>query len=187
MSSEERGDRGTDLTDSLLRQQDSLHKNGSARTVPLTCSREMSLKDTAAVAAIGAHSSQSPWDEKSVLTYFLREDTLFVVEEEPGTGLIGFAALLMTPPESDVLDIVVEESRRGRGIGTKLLDTLCDQALLRGVDTVFLEVRPSNAPARRIYEKLGFEETGIRKNYYTDPAEDAITMVRRRNIIFTNR
>lgn len=142
----------------------------------------MSLEDVTAVAEIGSESSQSPWTEHSVLTYFFRPDTLFVVAEEE--CMTGFAALLMTPPESDVLDIVVRESMRGKGIGTELLDALMDQALLRGVDTTFLEVRPSNTPARKLYARLGFQETGIRRNYYTDPVEDAITMVRRRNVCF---
>ena len=187
--------------------------------------REMKLEDVSAVAAIGAESSQSPWNENSVLTYFLRDDTLFVVAEESsaideestraarisagvsegcditGEGCIhpgrdsagvsegcapvlrGFAALLLTPPESDIIDIIVSSSHRGQRIGTGLLDWTCDLALLRGVDTIFLEVRPGNTPARRLYEHLGFVQCGIRKGYYTDPPEDAIAMVRRRNII----
>ena len=187
--------------------------------------REMKLEDVSAVAAIGSESSQSPWNENSVLTYFLRDDTLFVVAEESsdideestraarisagvsegcnitGEGCIhpgrdsagvsegcapvlrGFAALLLTPPESDIIDIIVSSSHRGQRIGTGLLDWACDLALLRGVDTIFLEVRPGNTPARRLYEHLGFVQCGIRKGYYTDPPEDAIAMVRRRNII----
>ena len=187
--------------------------------------REMKLEDVSAVAAIGAESSQSPWNENSVLTYFLRDDTLFVVAEESsdideestraarisagvseqcdisGEGCIhpgrdsagvseecapelrGFTALLLTPPESDIIDIIVSSSHRGQRIGTGLLDWTCDLALLRGVDTIFLEVRPGNTPARRLYEHLGFVQCGIRKGYYTDPPEDAIAMVRRRNII----
>ena len=192
--------------------------------------REMKLEDVSAVAAIGAESSQSPWNENSVLTYFLRDDTLFVVAEESsdihkesshtgresdgdgctdsgeecagsgekctgfgekctGSGeecapeLRGFTALLLTPPESDIIDIIVSSSHRGQRIGTGLLDWACDLALLRGVDTIFLEVRPGNMPARRLYEHLGFVQCGIRKGYYTDPPEDAIAMVRRRNII----
>ena len=166
--------------------------------------REMKLEDVSAVAAIGAESSQSPWNENSVLTYFLRDDTLFVVAEESSdideestraarisTGvseecapeLRGFTALLLTPPESDIIDIIVSSSHRGQRIGTGLLDWACDLALLRGVDTIFLEVRPGNTPARRLYEHLGFVQCGIRKGYYTDPPEDAIAMVRRRNII----
>ena len=159
--------------------------------------REMKLEDVSAVAAIGAESSQSPWNENSVLTYFLRDDTLFVVAEESsdideestraarisagvsegcditGEGCIhpgrdsagvsegcapvlrGFAALLLTPPESDIIDIIVSSSHRGQRIGTGLLDWACDLALLRGVDTIFLEVRPGNTPARRLYEHLG--------------------------------
>ena len=199
--------------------------------------REMKLEDVSAVAAIGAESSQSPWNENSVLTYFLRDDTLFVVAEESsdihkesshtgresdgdgctdsgeecagsgeecagsgekctgfgekctGSGeecapeLRGFTALLLTPPESDIIDIIVSSSHRRQRIGTGLLDWACDLALLRGVDTIFLEVRPGNTPARRLYEHLGFVQCGIRKGYYTDPPEDAIAMVRRRNII----
>ena len=185
--------------------------------------REMKLEDVSAVAAIGAESSQSPWNETSVLTYFLWDDTLFVVAEESsdihkesshtgrvsdgdgctgsgeecagsgekctGSGeecapeLRGFTALLLTPPESDIIDIIVSSSHRGQRIGTGLLDWACDLALLRGVDTIFLEVRPGNTPARRLYEHLGFVQCGIRKGYYTDPPEDAIAMVRRRNII----
>ena len=187
--------------------------------------REMKLEDVSAVAAIGAESSQSPWNETSVLTYFLRDDTLFVVAEESSdiheesshtgrestdvgeecddtgeesihTGrestdigeecvpvLRGFVALLLTPPESDIIDIIVSSSHRGQKIGTGLLDWACDLALLRGVDTIFLEVRPGNLPARRLYDHLGFVQCGIRKGYYTDPPEDAIAMVRRRNII----
>ena len=186
--------------------------------------REMKLEDVSAVAAIGAESSQSPWNENSVLTYFLRDDTLFVVAEESsdihkesshtgresdgdgctdsgeecagsgekctgsgekctGSGeecapeLRGFTALLLTPPESDIIDIIVSSSHRGQRIGTGLLDWACDLALLRGVDTIFLEVRPGNMPARRLYEHLGFVQCGIRKGYYTDPPEDAIAMV----------
>lgn len=154
--------------------------------------REMSADDIARVADIGSHSSQSPWNENSVLTYFLRDDTLFAVaeEEDPeggGMAVRGFAALLLTPPESDVIDIVVEPEARCRGMGRQLLDWLCDLALLRGVDTIFLEVRPGNLPARRIYDRLGFIQCGIRKGYYQDPPEDAIAMVRRRHIIMVNQ
>ena len=105
------------------------------------------------------------------------------VSEGCAPVLRGFAALLLTPPESDIIDIIVSSSHRGQRIGTGLLDWTCDLALLRGVDTIFLEVRPGNMPARRLYEHLGFVQCGIRKGYYTDPPEDAIAMVRRRNII----
>ena len=98
--------------------------------------RPMLESDIEAVARIGSLSSQTPWTEVSVLTYFLREDTIFAVAEEGENGpLIGFAALLLAPPESDVLDIVVETACRGRGVGYALLDGICDLALIKGVDT----------------------------------------------------
>ena len=150
--------------------------------------RPMLESDIEAVARIGSLSSQTPWTEVSVLTYFLREDTIFAVAEAGENGpLIGFAALLLAPPESDVLDIVVETACRGRGVGYALLDGICDLALIKGVDTIFLEVRPSNTPARRLYDKLGFTPIGVRKGYYTDPREDAVSMVRRRHIIPLHR
>ncbi|MGN0255879.1 MAG: GNAT family N-acetyltransferase [Chordicoccus sp.] len=163
--------------------------------------RNMTMDDIAAVAAMEADNSQTPWDETSLFTYFMRDDTILLVAEEycpecaegacsaePGTGsdsawvICGFCGLIMMPPESDVLDITVDLASRNRGIGTELLDQIIERAWdEKKVDTVYLEVRTGNAPARHVYEKLSFKQTGLRKHYYTDPVEDAVLMTYRRN------
>ncbi len=146
--------------------------------------REMTIDDISAVAELEARDSRTPWSETSLFTYFLRDDSILLVGEEDGKGgddpgepgLVGFTAMLTAPPESDILDVTVAGSFRRRGYGEELLVSLFGEARKRGVNTVWLEVRTGNAPARALYGKLGFRETGIRKNYYTDPVEDGITM-----------
>ena len=69
--------------------------------------------------------------------------------------------------------VVAKESRR-RGVGTNLLNEFIAHVRAKGGGAISLEVRESNQSARALYRKLGFEETGLRKSYYSNPAEDAI-------------
>lgn len=137
--------------------------------------RPMTLEDIDRVSALEAADSTAPWDANALFTYFLRDDSVLIVSEEDGE-IVGFAGLLLMPPECDILDITVDRRKRNRGHGTQLLTKLLQEAAKKGVKTAFLEVRAGNESARHLYEKLGFEETGIRKNYYTDPVEDGISM-----------
>jgi ribosomal-protein-alanine N-acetyltransferase len=68
----------------------------------------------------------------------------------------------------------VAHSARRKGLGTRLLDALLAAARETHSTSVFLEVRESNAAARSLYEKAGFNQTDRRKSYYTNPPEDAI-------------
>ena len=140
--------------------------------------RHLTIEDIEPAAALLLdNASETPWTAAGIFTYFLRDDTILLTAEEDGT-LVGFAALLMAPPESDILDLAVDRGRRTAGIGTKLLTELLGEGLKHGVHTAYLEVRTGNAPARHLYEKLGFHEIGYRRNYYTDPTEDAVVMMR---------
>ena len=107
----------------------------------------------------------------------------WVVENEPVdaekiTGekrdLIAFLVARRVDAEWELENMAVAVSVRGRGIGTLLLRELIRQARVQGGSTIFLEVRASNQSARSLYDKVGFEEAGLRKNYYSDPVEDAI-------------
>lgn len=148
--------------------------------------REMIVDDIEAAAALLArYSSETPWTGADLLTYYMRDDALFlVIEEKSGRAdvsepaVIGFAGLLLSPPEADILDITIAEGFRNMGFGRRLLEELLEDGEERGVSIFHLEVRVGNAPARHLYEKLGFREAGLRKNYYTDPTEDAVTMNR---------
>ncbi|MBP5325810.1 MAG: ribosomal protein S18-alanine N-acetyltransferase [Pseudobutyrivibrio sp.] len=132
-------------------------------------------QDLNTIVEIENASMSSPWSLDSYKEALDSDHAFIMVADEAGV-CVGFAVFYLTAPESELPDIVVSESYRGRGIGKLLLDASIRQLSLRGVDTVFLEVRVSNERARTLYEKMGFEEIGRRKYFYSDPIEDAICM-----------
>ena len=153
--------------------------------------REMNFDDIAEIAEIEKLYSETPWDANGLLTYLLRDDTIFLVADSldfvPAEGqapedyydtphLLGYAGLLMVPYEADILNITVRPEARRQGIATQLLGKIGELAEPRGVTVIHLEVRESNTPARTLYGKLGFTVDGIRKNYYERPRENAVLM-----------
>lgn len=132
-------------------------------------------QDLNTIVEIENASMSSPWSLGSYKEALDSDHAFIMVADEAGV-CVGFAVFYLTAPESELPDIVVSESYRGRGIGKLLLDASLRELSLRGVDTVFLEVRVSNERARALYEKMGFEEIGRRKYFYSDPIEDAICM-----------
>lgn len=102
-----------------------------------------------------------------------------VAEADSTFTLAGFLVARHLPPEWELENIVVAPSVRRMGIGKRLMDALHAQAQRTNSDGVFLEVRESNTGARRLYEMLGFEETGRRKSYYSNPVEDAVLYTRK--------
>jgi len=83
--------------------------------------------------------------------------------------ILAYGLVAIAVGEAHILNISVDPSEQGQGIGRRLLQYLIDTAQGRA-ETVFLEVRPSNAIAIALYEDMGFNEIGIRKDYY--PAEN---------------
>ncbi|MFC6884310.1 MULTISPECIES: ribosomal protein S18-alanine N-acetyltransferase [Actinomadura] len=100
----------------------------------------------------------------------------YVVAEESGGELVGYAGLAAAGGQADVQTIGVRADRRGSGIGAALLTALLDEAARRGCEAVFLEVRADNASAQRLYERFGFERVGLRRGYYQPSGVDAIVM-----------
>ena len=80
--------------------------------------------------------------------------------------------------EVHINNLAVRGDFRGRGAGTALLQHVIQAGARRGADRATLEVRRSNAPARRLYERLGFEVAATRPNYYVSPPEDALILWR---------
>jgi len=105
------------------------------------------------------------------------EQTIFLVAEDQATGEVsGYSIALSVLDESEILNIAVDPTRRGLGLGGLLLDSAMGQARSRGAAAVFLEVRESNESARRLYASRGFNEISRRKKYYRNPAEDALVL-----------
>jgi len=88
--------------------------------------------------------------------------------------IIGFIEFWLMYDESHVIDIAVRPEYRRKGIGKYLMEFLVEKSAEAGAKKIFLEVRPSNTPARSLYKKMGFVESGRRTGYYKD--EDAIIM-----------
>jgi ribosomal-protein-alanine N-acetyltransferase len=99
------------------------------------------------------------------------ERIALVLEE---TGIVAFIVARGIGDEWEIENVAVAGPARRRGLGARLLGELLMQLKRRGVSSVFLEVRESNAAARMLYEKWAFVESGRRTAYYRDPAEDAI-------------
>lgn len=96
-----------------------------------------------------------------------------------GDQLLGYLVLLMGAGEAHLLNLTVAPPHQGRGLGLHLLEQVVHWAVEQGAQTLWLEVRLSNARARRIYERYGFKNVSVRRNYYPlapFKREDAIVM-----------
>jgi ribosomal-protein-alanine acetyltransferase len=92
--------------------------------------------------------------------------------------ILGYSIVSIAVGEAHILNISVAPEEQGQGIGRKMLTHLIDVARSHKTETVFLEVRPSNTGAIALYEKMGFNEIGIRKGYYPaqNGREDALML-----------
>jgi ribosomal-protein-alanine N-acetyltransferase len=125
---------------------------------------------------------QSPeathWTESQYQALFdagNRKRIIRVAEEDAATGRIqGFLIASCSSQEWEVEIVIVDAALRRRGVGFLLMRDLVDAACADRAEKVLLEVRESNEPARRLYEKIGFTVEGRRKDYYRNPPEDAL-------------
>jgi ribosomal-protein-alanine N-acetyltransferase len=138
--------------------------------------REGSPADIPSMIALERDSAMAAhWREQDYVRIFTSDGPLrgSLVLEENGT-LTGFIVVGNVGSEWELENILVAETAKRRGLGTRLMFEFLGLARERGATSVFLEVRESNRPARGLYEKWGFMEAGRRKGYYAEPTEDAI-------------
>ena len=91
--------------------------------------------------------------------------------------LAGFLIARVTGDECELENLVVVEQSQRLGLGSRLISELVERTRELGITRIFLEVRESNAAARGLYEKCGFQINGLRKSYYSDPQEDAVLYI----------
>jgi [ribosomal protein S18]-alanine N-acetyltransferase len=140
--------------------------------------RRMSYADLAMVMEIERASFTMPWTEETFRGLLRRSDSLLWVAESKREGVVGYAAVWIVLDQAELGDIAVADGWRRRGVGRRLLETVLEAMAERSVRELYLEVRPSNREARRLYERYGFEEVGRRKDYYARPREDALVLRR---------
>jgi ribosomal-protein-alanine N-acetyltransferase len=90
--------------------------------------------------------------------------------------VVGYGGMWLVIDEGHITNIAVHPDYRGRGIGEALMRNLMKEAVRLNMERMTLEVRVSNHIAQRLYKKLGFQEGGIRKGYYSNDHEDALIM-----------
>ena len=95
-----------------------------------------------------------------------------------GEDLLGYVVLQCSGDEAELINIAVRKGKRKLGIGSALLSKTVDVAVGLDVKKLFLEVRSSNQQAISLYERFGFDQVGMRKNYYSNPREDAQILCR---------
>lgn len=127
------------------------------------------------IAALEKLCFSDPWSEASVAAECENPLSLWLVAELDGK-VAGYIGSQSVPPEADVLNLAVAPDCRRQGLGRKLLCTLTELLHSRGIEALFLEVRPTNQAALALYSDLGFVQVGRRPKYYVNPTEDALIL-----------
>ncbi|HIG59331.1 MAG TPA: ribosomal-protein-alanine N-acetyltransferase [Gammaproteobacteria bacterium] len=140
--------------------------------------RAMKLKDLSTVMANEKAGYSQPWSE-GIFRDCLKQHAecwLLILQEK----IVGHGILSTGAGEGHLLNVCVSEPQQGKGLGRKLTLHLLSRAKRRGLNSIFLEVRPSNRVARALYDSLGFNEIGRRKGYYPGGTarEDALVMAK---------
>ena len=136
---------------------------------------EMNATHVSQVAALEKLCFADPWSEMSIASELqnLWSYWLVAVSDDRVVGYIGSQSSI---DEADVMNVAVHPEHRRQGIAEDLICTLVEELKKRGIHALLLEVRATNAPAIALYEKLGFQQVGLRKNYYRNPKEDALIL-----------
>ena len=139
--------------------------------------RRMTENDLDKVAAMEKEIFSMPWSKESFRESLLQNYSYFFVVEEG--DILGYCGVHNFGGDGEITNVAVDKNARGQGVATKMLQYAMDETKKIGVEAFTLEVRISNTKAIGLYEKLGFENKGIRKNFYENPVEDAMIMWKR--------
>ena len=136
----------------------------------------MTAGDLPAVHEIERQSFSTPWPEHAYKQELEQNKLAHYLVARYGERVVGFAGIWLLVDEAHITTFATRPQWRRQGVAERLLIALLDLAVARGANEATLEVRPSNAPAIKLYEKFGFRVVGVRPRYYTDNNEDALIM-----------
>jgi len=117
-----------------------------------------------------------PWSKHSFLCEIENEHSFLLAAIDESNNVLGYASLWHIINEGQINNIAVAPWFRKNGVGNLLMEEIFARAKELNMIGLTLEVRKTNTPAIRLYDKFGFKSEGIRKNYYEFPTEDAIVM-----------
>lgn len=137
--------------------------------------RKAAADDIAAMCEIERECIAEPWSLSAFESSFAANGALFLAAQAENGEVCGFITANAVLDEINIYNIAVKEGYRRLGIATALLGELEKEKPY----SINLEVRESNASAIALYKKCGFEQVGSRKNFYSDPTENALLMTKR--------
>ncbi len=137
--------------------------------------RPFEESDLAEALQTERESFPDPWSEQSLANGF-GSPWQYALAAEGEEGLLGYLFAVTAADEGELINIAVKKEARGEGLGTALITRMF--ADHPEVTAWRLDVRAGNAPAKSLYERLGFQTVCRNKNYYTDPPEDGFLMIK---------
>ena len=135
----------------------------------------MTAQHVSQVAELEKLCFSDPWSEKSVASELDNKLAWWLVATD-GDRVAGYVGSQTVMGETDMMNIAVHPDYRRRGLAEALVNALVEDLKKQESHCLTLEVRASNEAAQKLYEKLGFAQVGLRKNYYRNPKEDALIL-----------
>ena len=132
--------------------------------------------DLERVAAIERAAFTDPWPRQAFEELLAQPHVRALAVTGAGDRVAGYALFSLVAGEGEILNLAVDPSERRRGHGRGLLEAILDRMRSAGTTAVFLEVRQSNHAAIELYEAAGFRSVSLRRAYYRNPTEHAVTM-----------
>lgn len=139
--------------------------------------RSMTNVDLDAVVSIEETAFSMPWSKEGFASALQMPGSNYLVAVEPSGEIVGYCGYYSVLDEAEVTNVAIAPVHRKKGYATLMLTELLRQAKCNFIHKVVLEVRFSNHNAIALYEKLGFQKLGLRRDFYEKPREDAIIML----------
>ena len=137
---------------------------------------DMTLDDIDAVQEVERSSFPVPWPANAFRHELTQNRNARYVVARSNDVIVGYAGLWLMVDEAHITTFAVHPDSRRQRIGERLLQRLFEVAAVMNAEWLTLEVRASNLPAQKLYEKYGFRRAGVRRRYYSDNNEDALIM-----------
>ena len=160
-----------------LRQSQAERERAQREKTAKLVIRELKAEDAAAAAEIEYQSFPDPWSQNGILDTVSNPSTVCLLAEKAGKA-VGYLFAYRAGDEAEIARIAVAGEQKRQGVGKSLMRTLEEIGQKKQIRRLLLDVRESNREARAFYEKMAFQEDGIRRGFYQDPPEDAVLMSR---------
>lgn len=138
---------------------------------------DMTLADVDNCAVLEERIFAHAWSKKSIEDTLAAKENICMTVTGSDGSFVGYCIFMTSFDDADLCRIAISEKYRRNHIADNLLENALNKLKEKGIKRVLLEVRESNEPAISLYKKYGFEQIGIRKNYYSEPVENGLVFL----------